>query len=230
MNTRRRMRVFLHATTIGCATAFAGVTTAQVTYFQQERSIVAFSQGVVSSATAPDFAPWSDMVEVFSPNNPPNPPSRAFASQTSRLDPLGIFASGICEGTDNGSSGGGGAARGISTVNIRFQLDPAPASAVVRLRLLRLGVNDAENLVTLKLTSGATILIDERFSSSVLFTFPLLLGFEGDYDLSFMVSGGKGGASTGYSGFDYSLELIVPAPASLPLVALGFMVATRRKR
>lgn len=209
-----------------CATS----ANAQITYLNQTRSVLASASGNGPfSKSAPDFFPWSDSIEVIGPNTPPDPPSRGFATQTSRLEPIGIFATGRCEGEDRGTFGGGGGAGGFSTIDITFRLD-APSEAV--LRYLSSGFGGGASTITssvLRLTSESTTLLDEFFGPNGFLDIPLMLA-AGEYRLYLEDRGGMPGSGVGLSGKVANLSFIVPAPGSLALLALGAPLAARRRR
>lgn len=209
--------------------SYATVSAAQVAYVNQNRTISAgaSSSGLIVKS-APDFLPWSDSIEVFG-NNFPDPPSRAFVSQTSRLDPIGIFATARCEGEDRGTSGGGGGTIATSIIDVIFRLD-APSEAV--LRYLSSGFGGGASSVTssvLRLTSETATLLDESFGASGFLDLPLTLA-AGQYRLYLEDRGGMPGSGVGLSGKVVNLSFIVPAPGSVALLALGAPLAARRRR
>ncbi len=232
LSIRRIERLVVHGTLATLMSAITPPCHAQILYTSQLRRIEASGGGpftVVKFTESLD--PWSESGEVFIPNPTPDPPSYAFASQSSRLEPFGVFASGRVDGIDNGSSGGGGGAAGKAEIFLTFSI-AEPTPAVARLwgpQSSPSGSAIRRNIIQLSgATTGTLIDLSVQNIGIVPFTFnvPLIPDI---YTLYFKSEDGWHGF-LGQSWTEYNFHFIVPAPAGAAPLLGALSVMARRRR
>ncbi|MBY0313114.1 MAG: hypothetical protein K2W85_13670 [Phycisphaerales bacterium] len=225
------------AITLALVGLTAGSASAAVTYVSADRTVTATSAGTPQTFNSAALGEYNRTASVT--RNDPNPPgtqtASASASITSNLLPDRITYALSASASDGVSASSGfGAGSASTSMSVRFSIDVPTPFALVGTFPSPIG-NSAGASERLTLVGASGDVFSQSFNTIIGGApFQNLSGMlaPGTYDFTASVGAATlpSGSGTSFSNSSFSRQLVIPAPVSAGLLALGGLTLTRRRR